>query len=165
MSRAFDTISRQKLLQVMSTIVLHDELQMIQLLMHNTMLEVKVGNQLAPEFETTIGYPQGDSLSPVLFTCYLEAALKQLRSRINTMLSLDFPNETAYADDVDFINTNCTHLEKILEIATDVPSKWDLKVNTAKTEWTQLILAEDPTQRGQEEWRSAKSLGSLLGDS
>ena len=56
------------------------------------------------------------------------------------------------------------HLGKVLVIVTDVLSKWDLKVNTAKTEWTPLILAEDPTQRGQEEWRSARSLGFLLGD-
>ena len=111
MSRAFYTISREKLLQVMSTIVHRDELQMIQMLLHNTTLAVKVGTQLTPGFETTIGCPQGDSLSPVLFTCYLEAALKELRSRVNTIRSADFPSETAYANDVDFINTNNTHLE------------------------------------------------------
>ena len=140
MYRAFDTISREKLLQVMSTIVHRDELRMIQMLMHNTTLAVKVGTQLAPGFKTTIGCPQGDSLSPVLFTCYLEAALKELRSRVNTIRSADFPKETAYADDVDVINTNRIHLEKVLEISTE----WDLKVNTAKMEWTQLILAEYP---------------------
>ena len=96
---------------------------MIQMLIHNTTLEVKVGNQLAPSFETTIGSPQGDSLSPVLFTCYLEAALRELRLRVNTMLSADFPNETAYADDVDFISTNRTHLEKIgYELVASVAS-------------------------------------------
>ena len=68
----------------MSTIVHCDELQMIQMLMHNTTLEIKVGTQLAPGFESTISCPQGDSLSPVLFTCYLEAALKKLRSRVLT---------------------------------------------------------------------------------
>ena len=92
--------------------------------MHNTILEVKVGNQLTPGFETTIGSPQGDSLSPVLFTCYPEVALKELRSCVNTMLLADFPKETAYADDVDFINTNRTHLEEILEIGTEVLSEW-----------------------------------------
>lgn len=51
-------------------------------------------------------------------------------------------------------------MEKVLEIGTEVLSEWDLKVDTAITEWTQLILAEDPNQCGQEEWKSAKSLGS-----
>ena len=133
MSRAFDTISRQKLLQVMSTIVHCDELRMIQMLMLNTTLEVKVGNHLAPSFKTTIGSPQGDSLSPVLFTCYLEEALKELRTRVITNLSVEFPIETTYADDVDFINTNNIYLERILGIGTEILSGWDLKVDTAKT--------------------------------
>ena len=123
MSRAFDTISREKLLQVMSTIVHSNELRMIQMLMHNTSLEVKVGNQLASSFETTIGTPQGDSLSPVLFACYLEVELKELRARITTILSAEFFTETAYADDVDFIDTNHTHLETVLEIGTEVLSE------------------------------------------
>ena len=83
---------------------------------------------------------------------------------MTTNLSVEFPVEIAYADDVDFIDTNNIYLEKILEIGTEVLSGWDLKVNTAKTEWIHLILAEDPNQRGQEKWRSIKSLGSLLGN-
>ena len=61
---------------------------------------------------------------------------------------------------MDFI-----YVENVLEIGTEVMSEWVLTVNTAKVEWTQLILAEEPKQCGWEEWRSAKSLGSLLGDS
>ena len=62
---------------------------------------------------------------------------------------------------MDFIDTNITYLEKILEIDTKVLSGLDLKVNTAKTEWIHLTLAEDPNQ---ENLGSIKSLGSLLGD-
>ena len=62
-----------------------------QMPMHNTRLEVKVGNQLTPGFETTIciGCPQGDSQTLVPYTCYLEASLKELRSHVNSMLSCD----------------------------------------------------------------------------
>ena len=35
-----------------------------------------------PPIASTIGTPQGDSLSPVSFTVYLEAALRDLRSRV-----------------------------------------------------------------------------------
>ena len=54
------------------------------------------------KFETSIGTPQGDALSPVLFTVYLEIALRKYiemsqleRSALHQII--------CYADDTDFI--------------------------------------------------------------
>ena len=78
--------------------------------------------KLGPTIDTNIGIPQGDGLSPVLFTTYLEAALREVRNNVHAQ-------DIAYADDVDFISkdgVNLNIVEKILE-------KWNLKMNPTKT--------------------------------
>ena len=83
-SKAFDTVNREKLLQVLlsAQIANDDEVRIIRYLMANTTLEVNVESSKSPAFPTTTGIPQGDGLSPVLFTVYLEAALRDLRSAL-----------------------------------------------------------------------------------
>ena len=67
MSKAFDTISREKLLQVMAKIVHPDELHLIHLLLYGTTLTVRLGSHTTSSFSSTVGTPQADGLSPVLF--------------------------------------------------------------------------------------------------
>ena len=84
MSRAFDTISRSRLLDILREDVNldEDELRMCQALLAETYLQVRIKDVLAKAFQTTIGTPQGDALSPVLFAVYLEHALRELRSKV-----------------------------------------------------------------------------------
>ena len=80
MSAAFDTIDRKQLLQLLTNLVTEDEKRIIQLLLSNTTLNVKISGANTEEpFLTNKGTPQGDSLSPVLFIIYLEQALKNVR--------------------------------------------------------------------------------------
>ena len=55
----------------------------VRVLLADTTLWRRVGHKLSKGggggVETTIGTPQGDCLSPVLFIVYLEAALQDLR--------------------------------------------------------------------------------------
>ncbi|GFR78806.1 retrovirus-related Pol polyprotein from type-2 retrotransposable element R2DM [Elysia marginata] len=84
MSAAFDTINRKELLTILKEIVEEDELRIIQFLLSETTLHVKVnGCTQETTFTKNIGTPQGDSLSPVLFIIYLENALKDIRSPHN----------------------------------------------------------------------------------
>ena len=48
----------------------------VQVLLTQTTLQVRIGNVEASAFVTNIGSPQGDSLSPILFNCYYEAAMR-----------------------------------------------------------------------------------------
>ena len=79
MSKAFDTNCRDRLMEVLNTFMTEEEVRMVRVLLANTQLTVRVSNHLSNYFPTTIGTPQGDSLSPVLFTVYLEAALREVR--------------------------------------------------------------------------------------
>jgi len=162
MSKAFDTIRRDKLLEVLETFLDNDEVRMIRVLLSNTHMSVRVGKESSGKFHTTIGTPQGDSLSPVLFIIYLEAALREVRlaSPPRPLADAGIPSEAAYADDVDFMSTSSSWLIELEGIVVIVLAKWFLNVNPDKTEHTILARATD---RVAEEWRTTKKLGSLLG--
>ena len=80
LSRAFDTIRRDKVLDILQTFLGESEMRVIRLLL----AEPRLSTGEFHAFATSIGTPQGDSLSPVLFTVYLEAALRDFRSRLPT---------------------------------------------------------------------------------
>ncbi|XP_065198345.1 uncharacterized protein LOC135829890 [Sycon ciliatum] len=159
MSKAFDTISRTKLLAVMSEITGPDEACLIHHLLYGTTLSEKVGATSAEAFVSTLGTPQGDGLSPVLFFCYLEAALRETRSKLPPRPDTDaaIPPETGYADDISFFSTERQWLANSLPVIADGLGDWSLNVNSSKTEW--LHISASTT-----EWRRSKQLGSLLGE-
>ena len=65
--RAFDTIRRDRLMQILETFLDDSELRMIPLLLADTTLEPRLVKGSCATLNTTIVTPQGDSLSPVLF--------------------------------------------------------------------------------------------------
>merc|ERR1711867_154356 len=69
------------------------------------------------------------------------------------------PDEVPYADDVDFITRN---VHQDVQLIQDTLSKYNLKVNADKTEYT--IIRRETSDRNQETWRNSKKVGSLLGD-
>ncbi len=119
MSRAFDTIRRDKLLTVLETFVNDSELRIIRMLLADTTLEPRLKQGKGSTFATTIGTPQGDSLSPVLFVIYLEAALRDLRHNLpqRPREDINMPQYIAYADDVDFISNSNVFLDEVQRLA------------------------------------------------
>ncbi|GFR94560.1 very-long-chain enoyl-CoA reductase [Elysia marginata] len=107
MSAAFDTINRETLLKILEDIVNEDEHRIIRFLLSNTIIDTKIiGATEKKPFFSNVGTPQGDSLSPVLFTKYLEHALKEVRPVLpkpSIPLEKVLPREIAYADDVDLL--------------------------------------------------------------
>ena len=139
----------------------------------NYWLKVRVKTAHSAEFETTISSPQGDGLSPVLFTCYLAAALSSVRESVTRpdppMSLLGMPLEMEYADDVDFIDEEKQPLKDLLPTAGVELQDVNLCMNKSKTEFTHVFLTntleddkEDVELRGKEKWRKSEILGSLL---
>ena len=81
MSRAFDTVNRKMLMEDLRLILEADELHILRLLLEDVSLVVRCGSQYGENFITTIGTPQGDCLSPILFTLYLANALKDVKQK------------------------------------------------------------------------------------
>ena len=75
MSKAFDTVHRNKLFEGLEEILLPEELHLLHLLTNNVKLKVRTGNEYGPDFTTLKGIMQGDCLSAVLFIFYLAMAL------------------------------------------------------------------------------------------
>ena len=96
---------------------------MICLLLANTSLSIRVGRTLSQSFDTTIGIPQGDSLSLVLFSIFLEGDLRDVRSSAIVLRrpieDSTIPLELIYADDADFLSTSDQWLAELEpEVAT-----------------------------------------------
>ena len=90
-SRAFDTIRRDKQITVLGSFLGESELRIIRMRLTETTLEPRLKWGKCPIFTSTIGTPQVDSLSPVLLVIYLEAALRYLRDNaLEKTLSLIF---------------------------------------------------------------------------
>ena len=78
MSKAFDTVNRSTLMQILQTILTPGELHMMYLLITDVTLNVKIGSKIGKYILTAIGICQGDCLSASLFIIYLAYALKSL---------------------------------------------------------------------------------------
>ena len=99
----------------------------------------------------------------MLFTVYLEAALRDLRSRLPTrpLADANLPLDVEYADDTDFISTSRLFLDDIERIAPACLAEWSLTIKASKTERSSVCRHTD---RVDEEWRMTRKLGSLLGE-
>ena len=156
MSKAFDNVIRSKLLEILAErgVPIHD-ITIIKLLLSNTHLRVKDGKDVGESFETNKGVPQGDGLSPELFTIYLDEALREIDRKLDsdhqgyqkkgtaTTLQghdyfknarIELPKHLEYADDVDFFTTSEEDANNIEKVASEVLQKYNLKVNPQKTE-------------------------------
>ena len=174
MSSAFDTIKRQTILNLLADCgCTEDEMRLVRFLLSNTKLKVRVNNTLSAPFESTLGSFQGDSLSGCLFTLTLAGALYHLRAvltRPNPPFSdLSLPLEWEYADDVDFLDEEKIPVDNILPVSNVIMREWNLFTNEDKTEYTHVYLSatgevgdDGLPMKDREEWRTRKSLGSLL---
>ena len=139
MSAAFDTIDRDILLQILKNIVEEDELRLIQFLLSNTHMNTRINNaDINAPFTSNVGTPQGDGLSPVLFTIYLEHALEEVRTVIGELkspLEEKIPREMAYADDVDFVGLEYIDIDAVQRTL----HRYNFKVNIDKTEKKNII--------------------------
>ena len=82
MSKAFDSVNRENLMSDLRNILESDELNIINLLINEVKLKVKNKDNIGNFFDTNIGVPQGDSLSPILFTLYLANTLSDKKFEI-----------------------------------------------------------------------------------
>ena len=78
MSKAFDTIKRDLLIEDLKEVLNNDEIHLVALLLENVELCVKLENLLGSAFKTSIGSPQGDGASALFFITYLAESLKKL---------------------------------------------------------------------------------------
>ena len=167
MSSAFDTIHRDKLIEIAEEIMDEDGIRILRVLLSNTSIEIKIKGAETRAVETNIGGPQGDSYSGPLFTMYFERALKEVRAVVGIDLeNMELPEEMIYADDYDNVTTDINKRNRFLNKAPDILRRHNLKVNEEKTEQTELRRHKHDRKNKitNEPWRETVKLGSKLGD-
>ena len=96
---------------------------MICHLLSDTSNQIRLDGILGDTFLSIIGVPQGDSLSPILFIIYLQAALKDLNQFLKETLDIKY-NLMGYADDYNFVCLLEGYQEQILKHAPAILNKW-----------------------------------------
>lgn len=158
LSRAFDTIDRAKLLEIVRPLTDQDEYRMIISLPSGSSAKVRVAGMLSSSFNLDIGSPQGDGLGPVLFIVYLETCLKEVRQKLppRPLSDINLVEESQYADDCDLCGTSIEWLKEVSDIISTIFEQYGFAVNRDKTEWVEIY--------GPNTWRTIKKLGSSLDD-
>ena len=81
MSKAFDSIIRNTLINDLKTIINTDEIHLLKILL-DVKLAVKCGDHITEFFNTDTGAPQGDCASANQFTLYLAKSLQNTTNQI-----------------------------------------------------------------------------------
>ena len=176
LTAAFDRALRQLLMTILKDECLfnEDELRMVQVMMSGTILRIRIGGEMGEPFETRVGVPQGDSLSPMLFNVYMEYISREYKRQCSKK-PRDFDIRMTYADDDNFYihdtmtgvegpcNYNCQcsrcQQEEILWKMPVVMDVANMLMNPKKTALETL----DKQNRGEK--LKLKQVGTLLDSS
>ena len=179
MSKAFDSINRNQLIEDLHNTIETDELHIISTPLIVS-FSVRCENRFSKVFETDTSAPQGDCASALQFTHCLAKTLEHARSNqladhpyakqnvrsnipdhitkynycvITKKDQIDIDME--YADDISKVTSNHSSMENFKHNASEILKPRDLNVNHDKTE--QCVI-----NRINNEWRLCKYLGSML---
>ena len=120
-------------------------LNVIKNLYHNIKSCVTVNDERSPFFESYCGVRQGENLSPVLFSLFLNDLESYLESKNNSGITEDVENHDIdafvyikiltllYEDDTVLIAQEPESLQKSLDHFHAYCSKWKLKINHDKS--------------------------------
>jgi hypothetical protein len=101
---------------------------------------------LSDSFPIQNGLKQGDALSPILFNCTLEYAIRKVQEN---QVGLKF-NGThqllAYADDVNLLGDNIDTIEKNIETLIDASKEVGLEINIEETKYMLLSRHQNAGQ-------------------
>ena len=134
--KAFDTVNRTKLLEMLRTLGLsHTLLLNIQALYKTTEYKIKLKNQILQSIPSNLGLKQGCPLSPLLFNIYIsdiETYLKDSESSNFKLGGFDI-SHFLYADDLVLVANSKEGLQKKLDALATIADDKDLTINSAKS--------------------------------
>ena len=135
-SKAFDSVNRDFLLYKLLNYNIQGKMyNAIKSLYMTTSSRLNLNGYLTEWFESMAGVRQGDNLSPLLFNIFLNDLVNELKS-LN--LGIKFGHlkicMLLYADDIVLISDNENHLQKMLSHVHTWCKKWQLSINTDKTQ-------------------------------
>ena len=174
MSKAFHTFNRNKLMNILKSVLSDCELHMMHILINDVNLNVRLlGNNVGENITTSVAICQGDCLSALLFIVYLASSIKLLPPQIQQVncnrplwSALDWlidkdkhkvEGDPKCADDITFVRTDESKINQVERLMSEMLKETNLYVNPTKTEKYTI----GRTSNGS--WmKKCKLLGSLL---
>ena len=109
-------------------------LNILQQIFYNSFISVCYENFNSFSWKTKCSLRQGDVLSALLFSFYIDSVLRQIsRTPVGCMLGLNKINILAYADDIVLVSPTSGGLQVLLDKITLLLDKLKLRINVAKT--------------------------------
>ena len=134
--KAFDLVNRDFLLHKLQQLGIDGNFYFsIKSLYTHTRSRVQVNDKMTEWFSVDQGVRQGDSLSPTLFSLYLNdlaIAIKTMNNGVNVggkNISI-----LLYADDIVLLAPTETNLQKMLDYVYTWCNKWGMSINPNKTQ-------------------------------
>ena len=166
--KAFDLVDRTALwTKLLSYNINGKIMNVIYNIYQNTKACIKLNNSISPTFNCNIGVRQGDNLSPLLFSLFINDFETFLLDKYNGLKSIDnlftntFRNDEIdtflklyvllYADDTIIMAEKHEDLQKALNAAFAYCNLWKLKINIDKTKIIRFSKKK-PRYRPQTFW-------------
>ena len=141
--KAFDTVDRSSLwIKLLNTGIKGKVLSIIRGMYNSAKSCVQNQNEYSEVFSCNIGVRQGENLSPLLFSIFLND-LAAFMSGKSMGIQIEFNTGNLacyiklyallYADDTILISESPEDLQNMLDALNDYCMKWKLQVNAAKT--------------------------------
>ena len=134
--KAFDLVDRDALLyKLRHNGIVGNFYKAINALYKDGKSCIRVNNEVTDWFDVTTGARQGDSLSPTLFSLYLnDLAEEIIESKSGIMIDTFCLCILLYADDIVLTAPNPEKLQNMLNIVARWCEKWGMQVNINKTQ-------------------------------
>ena len=134
--KAFDSVDRNFLLFKLSEIgVVGKFYKAIDAIYRSPSARVILNDYSTDYFDCPLGVKQGDTISPTLFSIFINDLAKELKdSNLGVSLNENLIVSTLlYADDIVLLADNEENLQSMLDITEKWCKKWRLEVNVTKT--------------------------------
>ena len=135
-TKAFDYVVRDNLWYKLVKLGLREKILNIVKSMYQTVKSrVKVSNMLGNEFYCSLGVRQGECLSPLLFSLYLNDIEEQFSHSNFDSLEVDMVKifMLLYADDIVVFAKTSDELQRGLDLLADYCKRWKLTINVSKS--------------------------------
>ena len=151
--KAFDSIYRNGLWLKLYTLGIRGKvLRIVKNLYAKVKVRVRCCSSYSEFFECSVGLKQGEVMSPLLFSLFLEDLEMFLLDDVNSGITIDDISFILmlFADDMVILGKNVEELQKNLDLLHDYCRTWGLEVNPDKSKI--VVVRKRGPVRVTEKW-------------
>jgi ribonuclease HI/endonuclease/exonuclease/phosphatase family metal-dependent hydrolase len=142
LTKAYDIVFRDGLWQRLLDVGIDGDIWLLLKNMYsNTQSQVVVNDERSPRFEIESGVRQGDPLSPLLFSIFIDGLVTHIKN-LNAGIEIDaqYLSLLLYADDIVLIANSAEHMQIMLDGIHEYSVKWRFEVNLAPSKTAVMLF-------------------------